>query len=274
MAVAQHWWHGAGGALPSGPFAVYSVRKAVPGYAGNAFRVIRASDSAEQDIGFSGDDYDTAAVASFCSGTTGHVKSLYDQSGNGRDIATGAGTSGVIVYSAGAIFTRSGKNAWNWNGSGTQFNLPAATIFTTVSVGAVAYNSSTGGSQRTIVGGVNAGAPQLGIYNPTPATLFLNRQNQANLITAGITPSAGLHTFYFAGGTSAANQTIGCDGSDVTGGGGGSYAQGVRSIGMKTDTSAEKWDDGISELVYYERILTSTERADLQANQKTYFGTP
>jgi hypothetical protein len=55
-------------------------------YEGSAIRVRRASDNAEQDIGFDGNgDLDTTALATFCSGTNGFVKTWYCQSGNGNN---------------------------------------------------------------------------------------------------------------------------------------------------------------------------------------------
>lgn len=268
----QLWWHGGG--LPSGPYAVYSVRKAVPTYSGNAFQMARDSDGSTLNLGFVGDEYDTASAITFASGTTGRVKSLYDQSGNGRDIATGGWLTNPIIVSGGVAFTRGGKLAWNWNSETQQFNLPAAMGTSAFTVGVVAYNTTTGGSPRTLVGGVFAGAPQLLVANVPPASIYLNRQNQAVLITSSLSVSVGLHTFLLCGGTSASDQIVGLDGSEQTGGGTGSYTQGLRALGMKTDTATEIWNDGITKFIFYDRILSAAERAALQANQKAYFGTP
>ena len=69
-----------------GAAAAYSLRLLDTDYTGSAIRVRRASDNAEQDIGFdSNGDLDTTALATFCSGTDGFVKVWYDQSGNGLD---------------------------------------------------------------------------------------------------------------------------------------------------------------------------------------------
>ncbi|MCZ2339236.1 MAG: hypothetical protein LC127_13805 [Chitinophagales bacterium] len=45
-----------------------------------SMRIKRTSDSSEQDIGFVNGFLDTSSIASFCSGTTGHVVKFYDQS--------------------------------------------------------------------------------------------------------------------------------------------------------------------------------------------------
>ena len=69
----------------SGAAAAYSLRLLSSTYTGYAIRVRRASDNAEQDIGFVNNELDTSTLTSFCSGTNGFVKTWYDQSGNGND---------------------------------------------------------------------------------------------------------------------------------------------------------------------------------------------
>ena len=56
-------------------------------YHGNAVQVLRTSDSGTQDIGFEGMYVDKSSGESFCSGTDGVPNILYDQSGNGRNLA-------------------------------------------------------------------------------------------------------------------------------------------------------------------------------------------
>jgi hypothetical protein len=63
----------------------YSFRKLRDAYAGSAVRIRRDSDNAEADIGFSGNDFDTAAAAAHIGGAIGYIVTWYDQSGNGLD---------------------------------------------------------------------------------------------------------------------------------------------------------------------------------------------
>jgi len=74
-----------------GAAAAYSLRLLDSTYTGSAIRVRRASDNAEQDIGFDNNELDTSALATFCSGTDGFVKTWYDQAGSND--ATQATTS-------------------------------------------------------------------------------------------------------------------------------------------------------------------------------------
>jgi hypothetical protein len=67
----------------------YGLRKLRTAYAGACIRVRRASDDAEQDIGFSGESLDWADAISFKGASTIFVDTWYDQSGNGYDLTQG-----------------------------------------------------------------------------------------------------------------------------------------------------------------------------------------
>ena len=100
--------------------AAYSLRLLDTDYTGSAIRVRRASDNAEQDIGFDGNgDLDTTALASFCSGTDGFCKVWYDQSGNGVDAEqTTTGSQPKIYDSSTGVVTDNGKPALYPNNTG------------------------------------------------------------------------------------------------------------------------------------------------------------
>lgn len=69
-----------------GAAAAYSVRLLDKDYTGFCMRVRRASDNTEEDIGFTvAGDLNTSALATFCTGTNGFVRTWYDQSGNARN---------------------------------------------------------------------------------------------------------------------------------------------------------------------------------------------
>jgi hypothetical protein len=117
-----------------GAAAAYSLRLLDSTYEGSAIRVRRASDNAEQDIGFdAGGDLDTTALATFCSGTDGFVKVWYDQSGNGNDATqTTTGNQPKIYDSSTGVVTNNdqpsllfGSSAFmantSWNGAATTY---------------------------------------------------------------------------------------------------------------------------------------------------------
>lgn len=57
----------------------FSLRLVVPTYTGNAIKIRRESDNAEQDIAFVGGLVDVASAETFCSGTNGYVVKIYNQ---------------------------------------------------------------------------------------------------------------------------------------------------------------------------------------------------
>lgn len=69
-------------AVSVGFAAAFSLRKMFAG-ASTCLRVRRASDNAEQDIGFSGEAIDVVAIEAFCAGSSGYIRTFYDQSGSG-----------------------------------------------------------------------------------------------------------------------------------------------------------------------------------------------
>lgn len=68
--------------------AGYSLSKLKTGYAGAAVRIRRGGDDAQQDVGFSGNDFNGSSFSTFVGGGDGHgyVVKLYDQFGNGHDL--------------------------------------------------------------------------------------------------------------------------------------------------------------------------------------------
>lgn len=88
-------------------FSAYSVARKLSGsYAGAAFRVIRASDLAQQDIGFtSGNVVDQSALTTFVGTTNGLVRTIYDQSGNSRHLTNAIVINQpLIVQTNGVVF--------------------------------------------------------------------------------------------------------------------------------------------------------------------------
>lgn len=95
-----------------GAAAAYSLRLLDTDYTGSAIRVRRASDNAEQDIGFDGNgDLDTTSLATFCSGTDGFVKIWYDQAGANDATQTTTGDQPKIYDATTGVMVENGTNA-------------------------------------------------------------------------------------------------------------------------------------------------------------------
>lgn len=79
--------------------AAYSLRKLRTAYSGSAIRVRRSSDNTEQDIGFLGNDLDTASLLSFVGANDGRVVRWYDQQGSNTAFQVTASSQPYIVVS-------------------------------------------------------------------------------------------------------------------------------------------------------------------------------
>ena len=91
----------------------YSLRKLRSGQA-KAIRVRRSSDNAQQDIGFVGDELDTASLLSFCGVGNGFVTTWYDQSGNEYNATQTTQANQPQIVNSGVLNTKGGKAACVW----------------------------------------------------------------------------------------------------------------------------------------------------------------
>jgi hypothetical protein len=103
-AFYQMYWDGTQtGLLDTYPGAAagYSLRALNSAYTSPLVRVRRASDNAEQDIyaKYNG-ELDIVALATFCAGTDGFVKTWYDQSGNAYDATQATSNLQDKIYDA------------------------------------------------------------------------------------------------------------------------------------------------------------------------------
>lgn len=83
------------------PNALWSLAASMrTAYAGALFRVRRSSDNAEANIGFVAGTklVDTAALAAHCGASNGFVVTVYDQSGNSRDLTQATTTNQPKCY--------------------------------------------------------------------------------------------------------------------------------------------------------------------------------
>ena len=93
----------------SGAAAAYSLRLLRTAYSGNAIRVRRSSDNAEQDFGFSSNVLDTASLLTFCGVGNGFVTTWYDQSGNARNVTQATAILQPRIVVSGALILQNGK---------------------------------------------------------------------------------------------------------------------------------------------------------------------
>lgn len=94
----------------------YSLRKLRSAYTGNAIRVRRSSDNAEQDFGFVANVLDTASLLTFVGAGNGFVTTWYDQSGNANNSTQSTAVNQCQIVSSGAMITdvTTGKITTTW----------------------------------------------------------------------------------------------------------------------------------------------------------------
>ena len=128
----------------------YSLRKLRSGQA-KAIRVRRSSDNAQQDIGFVGDELDTASLLSFCGVGNGFVTTWYDQSGNEYNATQTTQANQPQIVNSGVLNTKGGKAACVW----TVSNSMLATVPTQDMAG-IGYSFS-------VVADLTTGSPAQGL---------------------------------------------------------------------------------------------------------------
>jgi hypothetical protein len=148
-------------------------------YTGDLIRVRRASDSAEQDIGFDGDGLlDTSALATFCAGTDGFITTWYDQSGNGNDPVQVTTSAQPKIYDATEGYLTGLKFV---PASNTHLSLAYTFDMTDVSAALVAKADNTG--NYAIIDAHETTAARefvMGVNNGTVASTIIYDGNQTN----------------------------------------------------------------------------------------------
>lgn len=178
-----------------GAAAAYSLRKLRGSYSGSAIRVRRASDNAEQDIGFTANNLDTPALISFCSGTNGFVTTWYDQSGNARNATQTTAASQPKIYdSSTGVILENSRPSIDFNGTNNVLIQADGDILLTST--SYAYLFAATKSDITTVGNrwvynnlTSVGNTRFG----TLANIVANRYSTAARITDAA-PSATLAT--------------------------------------------------------------------------------
>ena len=132
----------------------YDLRKLSSTYTGDCVKVRRASDNAEQDIGFLSGQIDISSLETFASGGVCHVTTFYDQSGNANNaIQTAAANQPVITDSSGNVTTVNSKPSVLWTVAESWLEFTSITPY---SVFVAQKLSTVGGAYANfIIGGAN-----------------------------------------------------------------------------------------------------------------------
>lgn len=227
MFTATHGILARGGTPPAallldtytGASAAYSLRLLRTAYTGNAIRVRRSSDNAEQNIGFVSNVLDTASLLTFCGVGNGFVTTWYDQSGNANNGTQATAANQAQIVSSGAMITDIDTSKITTTWTSDRYNLTIGidpnTKYLSVSV---ARRQTTSGILIALgvdntYSGANGQTPMLWIASGT-----LRSSMPSNLIHSTITTADGyiitseknssnLKTMYLNGSTQATTAT-------------------------------------------------------------------
>jgi hypothetical protein len=266
----------------------YGLRKLRTAYAGKSIRVRRSSDNTELDIGFSGNDLDTAALLTFAGAGSAFVKTWYDQSGNARDFTQATTTAQPRIVNAGVLdIVTGGRPKMVFDGADDIFidtnvanlGLYAAGAST---FGMVGDLSVPGGTVRRIF--TEGGAATTQIYATVSISLLgtpfstIRVDDSTTLINSvnNSLNSAGLHSQWATDDSFVVHRYL--DGSDS---GALEYVV-ARSSKTMTLTrraigglfTSQFIVGGLCEIVNWASALTTGQVAAGYSNQKAYYGTP
>jgi hypothetical protein len=234
----------------------YSTRKLRSAYAGSAIRIRRSSDNAEQDIGFVGEDLDTAAITTFVGANSAFVVTWYDQSGVGINPTQATVANQPRIVNAGTLDVKNTKPAPVLDGSNDFLSSVGGAVYTVKSEGAVVTNSLAGPtvpSSCAVLGG--------GTLFPLVATS--GSSTYFNAVSTASVDNTGSASIIFGGVLQNVRE------SGVTG---VTNASDTTQIGR--DRGFGFWAGSIGEIVAFDTQLSAPNYATLYTNQKTYWGTP
>lgn len=264
------------GGLTAAPVAAYSTRKLRTAYAGPCMKVRRASDNTTQDIGFSAGSLDTTALLAFVGAGDGFIDTWYDQQ-NSNDLAQATAGLQPLIVSSGSVIVKNSKPCPCFLQGVQPCELEKAGV--TALAGAAAFTASAvieddaSGSR-----GIWLKSTTTDEYSgPSALTMYLN--GSGNIL--GYQSGAKSSKPFTANQMSTALSVW--DGSDntlyVDGSAGSTVSYGF-ALDATSSTIGYGFASGSPAIRYCSEILVwavglgGGDRSTLQADQKTFWGTP
>lgn len=261
-------------------YRAYGLRK-LNSSATSAIRVRRSSDSTEQDIGFTGSQLDTAALLTFAGVGSAFVKTLYDQSGNTRDLTQTVAGNQPRIVNAGVLDTDNTKPCMVFGGT-PYFEDTGGGIFAAGASSTLAVAKSSSGTLQCLWGeGKVSATGRTVVYASSAGLLTIAVCNDANVNVAnggGAMANAAL-----AQGSAVDSGTNESTWVNAAAGTNTAYTRtGVTTVDkftvgkayLSAATPGSGWLGNISELVIFAASLTTGQRQAGEANQKSFFATP
>lgn len=250
------------GVVPN--FAI-SLRRLTINYTGPACVVMRSSDSATLAIPYIGEHLDIATLTTFVGVGNGFSATLFDQIGTNNAIQTTAAAIPSIVIS-GTVQTINGRPAIVFDGTTDQMVLASNVVF--AHAFAVARKTANVNGAQMLLGATGGVGISVGGTFST--------YNNISIITAGGVVSSAIdntvaHQISFRLGSGGTAQIM----VDGVISGTGTTAATLSCSHVGTDPQFNSRHVGfLSELFTFSSTLSDANRNILNANQKSYYGTP
>jgi trimeric autotransporter adhesin len=254
--------------------AAYSLRKLRNGYTGAAIRVRRSSDNTETDIGFVGNDLDTASLLSFVGAGNGFATTWYDQQGSFNVTQSTLANQPQIVAS-GVTILRGGKPALKFDGSNDQLDRASGIVNATDSSHFSVSNNDVSNSNGAVFASSNSTNASVRIFNDrrlnklnlaitTGSGTYLadmsTSRNVADirLLSSFIDASKGMSAFD-NGATGTTNTYV------------GTFVNNGIRMGVQGDGASSRLNGTIQELILF-NTNESANRTAIESNINTYYG--
>lgn len=257
--------------LSVSPTGAWGFRKMRSAYSGYACRIIRDTDSATLDVGFSGEHLDTSAITSFIGSNSADLGTLYDQVGSDNLTCSGwkIVISGATVTFNSRLVAQSPMTTSAMSSASAMSTVKKANTFNCVH-----RVDASGGSSAVVTGASTpSGSDRYNIHAPYAAgdTYYDVGNNAAGRINGAIDWSTTGHVGVFrSDGTS--QMDVWQDGVSKITSGSATPADNTSAILLNymNDISGR-----VAEfMIWKTSAISSGDRSALEANQKSYWGTP
>jgi hypothetical protein len=280
--------------LGTGLESAWSVgRRLRTGYTSSIIRVRRGSDNTESDFGYLANGaVDVAAVAAFCGAGDGFLTTIYDQSGNSRNMVQATTTLQPQVVASGVANTQNGKLVAAFDGATSSRRMAVASS-------TALYNFVHNGTNSTIhfvcsvTNDANAKSILRNITTGTDVGFYLISTSGEGLQVV-VQNASGVIVDVLKSGTTAINQhTVFIDADNATAAdrenvwrdgtilttdnaltGTPSSSNANRTLSIGTNSSGGNQFNGwISEIVMWSADVTAS-RTTFESSARTFWGLP
>lgn len=239
----------------AGAYSFRRLKAAGPSLAG---KLSRASDSATLDVGFTANgDPDVAAMTTFCTATTCHLATWYDQSGNGRHIS-----NATVAFQPFIAFGCLGGSVCAYmGGASAGLTGPSFTPATGV-MSLAAVHKRPAGTNICVILAVNGAA---GWMTTRSGVAGFTLAGSAGSINGAINDTVWRSAIGVINGSSSG---LTLDGAMTAGTVTGSASAGTISLSGASSTTCQ-----FVELMFWDNVaLSGSQISALNTNQHAYWG--